>query len=151
MVSSLLYAKPEYRDGMSWLRLIGASFAIHRSSIALGTKIRLNEHLLWPHMPAVYRLIDGYNISCEAHEYLWKLIRKLWPSINATATDAVTQLMTRVCSQNYARYLRVDKHDKQRHAKLRRWWTGIPVARFTFTSDCRSLIAMLNQYGFTQV
>lgn len=150
MVSSILYAKPEYRDGMSWLRLIGASFALHRSFVELGIKIRLNQHLLWPHFPDVYQLIDGYNISCEAHEYQWKIVRKLWPSINRTAPDAVTQLMTRLCSQNYARYLHVNRHDRQRHSKLRRWWTGIPVIRFTFTGDRSALIAMLTDYRFKE-
>jgi len=150
LVASILYAKPEHRDTVSWLRLIGASFLLHRSLASAGVNIRLSEHLLWPHMPAVYAIIDGYNISCESHEYLWKAVRKVWPAINPTASDAVTQLVARLCAQNYARYLRVDKRDRRSHALLYKWWKEQRVERMHFTGDASALVGMLQQFGFVE-
>jgi hypothetical protein len=150
LVSSILYAKPERRDAASWLRLIGASFLLHRSLAFAGVNIRLSEHLLWPHMQAVYAMIDGYSISCESHEYLWKAVRKVWPAINPTAGDAITQLVTRLCAQNYARYLRVDKRDKRRHTLLYKWWKGQHIQRMNLTGDVLAVVKMLQQYGFVE-
>jgi hypothetical protein len=149
MISSILYAKPEHRSAKSWLRLIGATFSLHRALSTAGVSIKLSEHLLWPHTPAVFGLIDSYNLSCESHEYLWKCVRKLLPAVDLTASDAITQLVTHLCAQNYARYLRVDKRDKQRHAKLRQWWKDESIDRLTVTGDSAPLQAMLANYGFT--
>ena len=150
LVASILYSKPEHRDSVSWLRLIGASYLLHRALATAGVNIRLSEHLLWPHVPAVYAMIDGYNISCESHEYLWKAVRKVWPSIDPTAGDAVTQLVTRLCAQNYVRYLRVDKRDKRRHTLLYKWWKGQRVERMYATGDVSALVAMLQRFGFVE-
>jgi hypothetical protein len=150
LIASILYAKPEHRDTTSWLRLIGASFQLHRSLVAVGVSIRLSEHLLWPHLPVVYASIDGYNISCEAHEYVWKVVRKAWPAIDPLAPQAITQLMMRICSQNYARYLRVDKRDRRGHTLLHKWWKDQGVQRITIAGDASALVAMLQRFGFVE-
>jgi hypothetical protein len=150
LVASILYAKPEHRGAITWLRLIGAAFQLHQQFVRCGVGIRLSEHLLWPHMPVVYSLMDGYNVLCEAHEYVWKVVRRVWPAINPVARAAVTQLMIRVCAQNYQRYLRVDKRDRQGSALWAQWWRGRPVQRMTLTGDVAALVAMLHRCGFVE-
>jgi hypothetical protein len=150
LIASILYAKPEHRDTMSWLRLIGAAFQLHQSFVAAGVSIRLSEHLLWPHMPVVYGSVTGYNISCESHEYLWKVVRRVWPAIDVRAPTAVTEVMRRICAQNYARYLRVDKRDRRAHSTLTKWWTGQQVPRFTITGNTTALVALLQRFGFME-
>ena len=150
LVASILYAKPEHRGAVTWLRLIGAAFLLHQQFVRCGIGIRLSEHLLWPHVPVMYSLLDGYNVSCEAHEYVWKVVRRGWPAIDPTAPAAVTQLMTRVCAQNYQRYLRVDKRDRRVSSLWAKWWFGRPVPRMTVTGDAAALVAMLQRCGFVE-
>jgi hypothetical protein len=148
MISAILYGKPEHRNARSSLRLIGAAFSLHRTFAAVGIAIRLSEHLLWPHMPAVFGVIDGYNLSCEAHEYLWKIVRKVLPAINRTSPTAITELTLRLAAQNFGQYLRVERHDKSRNGKLQRWWKDQAFDRMTIEGDTTALQAMLARYRF---
>jgi hypothetical protein len=81
---------------------------------------------------------------------MWKLIRKVWPSINPTSTDAITKLVTRLCAQNYARYLRVDKKDRNSHTKLHEWWREQRLERLVLEGDTSALVEMLRQCGFVE-
>jgi hypothetical protein len=113
-----------------------------------GVQIKLSEHLLWPHIPELYRLIDGYNLSCEAHEYQWKVVRKLWPAIDFRAEDAITQLTLRICAQNFARFVRVQRHDRVLESSLNAFWTEQSVGQLRLTGDTTALQALLLRFGF---
>ena len=73
-----------------------------------------------------------------------------WPAIDPTAPAAVTLLMTRVCAQNYQRYLRVDKRDRRASSLWAKWWFGSAVSRMTVTGDATALVAMLQRCGFVE-
>lgn len=50
----ILYSKPQYRCVKNWLRLCGYSFMLLKLMIKYKLKIKLSEHLLFPHVVGAY-------------------------------------------------------------------------------------------------
>jgi len=114
--------------------------------------IKLSEHLLWPHIPMMYDCIDGYNVSTERHEYLWKAIRAIKGAVDLRTHNptAVRDLLLRIVVQQFERYHRVRKRDRELNTELKKWWKGAQTERIIVTDDPQPLLELLRVFGFNE-
>jgi hypothetical protein len=114
--------------------------------------IKLSEHLLWPHIPMMYECIDGYNVSTERHEYLWKAIRSIKGSVDLRTHNptAARDLMLRIVVQQFERYHRIRKRDRELNTALKKWWKGTQTERITVGGDNQPFIELLHVFGFNE-
>jgi hypothetical protein len=103
IATAVLYGRPETRNARNALLLFGAAYTVHSGLVALGAKINMSEHLLWPHLPLQYLEVDGYNTSCERPEADWKRYKDAHRVTYRNAPDALKQMITRVYITEYVR------------------------------------------------
>lgn len=129
IATAVLYGAPETRNARHALLLFGAAYTVHSGLVALGAKINLSEHLLWPHMPLQYADVDGHNASCERPEADWKRYKDAHRVTYRNAPDALKQMITRVYITEYVRNRGVVK-DRKRTKREEQWAAEEHSVRF---------------------
>jgi hypothetical protein len=129
IATAVLYGRPETRNARNALLLFGAAYTVHSGLVALGAKINLSEHLLWPHIPLQYLDVDGHNASCERPEADWKRYKDAHRVTYRNAPDALKQMITRVYITEYVRNRGVVK-DRKRTKREEQWAAEEHSVRF---------------------
>jgi hypothetical protein len=125
IATAILYGRPETRNTRNALLLFGAAYTVHSGLVALGAKINMSEHLLWPHMPLQYQEVDGYNASCERPEADWKRYKDAHRVVYRNAPDALKQIITRVHITEHVRlYERRDVKDRNARTEREEEWAA---------------------------